>query len=105
MDVISTGDSMSFDEKDKFWSLLFERISSAILSGHDSTVAFGLHEVDGIDLKDAEDYSLIIESDQYEIFLQNYIKFSEGLERYEACARALNVLELFTTGEYLNGQT
>ena len=99
MDVINSGDLMSFDEKDKFWAMLFEKISKAILSEHKFTVVFGLSEVVGGTYKDAEDYTLVVDEDQFETFLVNYIKWSEELERFEECQKALKVLTIFKSEE------
>lgn len=97
MDIIGTGDTMPFKEKDKFWAMLFKKISAAISVGNDFTTAFALSEISSKDVRDAdgEEYTLVIESDQYEIFLNNYILWSEKLERYEECTKAIDLLALF----------
>jgi len=101
MDIIGTSDTMPFDEKDKFWAMLFNKISTAISIGNDSTTAFALSEISAKDIKDdaGEEYTLIVESDQYEIFLNNYIQWSEKLERYEECTKAIDLLALFQKNE------
>lgn len=97
MEIINSNDFMSFDEKDKFWKMLFEKISKAVMSNHRFTVVFGLNEIVGGDYKDADDYTLVVDADQYVIFLTNYIKWCEELERFEECQKALHVLNVFNT--------
>ena len=76
-------DDVPFEEKDRIWNLLYERISAAV----DKQQNFALIFSGLIKEKDAarEGYSAIITDDQYELLLQNFLMWSESLERYEKC--------------------
>ena len=83
-------DGIPFEERDKIWTLLYEKISAAVIQKQNFAVIF-----DGlISEKDdsGEGYSAIITYDQYEILLQNFLMWSEGLERYEKCIEAKKIL-------------
>jgi len=97
---------MSFEEKEKFWKMLFEKISKSVFSNYRFTVVFGLNEVIGERGKDkADEYTLIVEEDQYEIFLSNYLKWCEGLERFEECQEIIKVLTALKSKEPNNKVT
>ena len=44
-------------------------------------------------LENDEGYSVIIKKDDYEIFLRNFLMWSEDLERYEICYDAKKLIE------------
>jgi hypothetical protein len=76
-------DDVPFEEKDRIWNLIYEKVSAAVDKQQNFAILFsGL-----IKEKDAarEGYSAIITDDQYELLLQNFLMWSEGLERYEKC--------------------
>ena len=76
-------DDVTFEEKDRIWNLIYDKISSAVDNQQNFAILFsGM-----IKEKDAarEGYSAIITDDQYELLLQNFLMWSESLERYEKC--------------------
>jgi hypothetical protein len=79
----SFSDDLSFEEKDKFWEIIYAQVSKAILKKQDYTVIFQIddQEVGG------EGYSIIIEKQNFELFLKNFLLWSEELERYEICSK------------------
>jgi hypothetical protein len=78
----SFSDDLSFEEKDKFWQIIYTQVSKAITKKHDYTVIFQIDdkEVGG------EGYSIIIEKQNFDLFLKNFLIWSEQLERYEICS-------------------
>lgn len=89
-DPFNLKDEMTFEEKDSFWSLLYEKVSDAVRKKLDYSVLFHLSE-NG--LGDSEGYSIIIHKDDYEIFLKNFLMWSEENERYELCLEAKKLLK------------
>ena len=81
--AFSFSDDLSFEEKDKFWEIIYAQVSKAILKKQDYTVIFQIddQEVGG------EGYSIIIEKQNFELFLKNFMLWSEELERYEICSK------------------
>ena len=81
--AFSFSDDLSFEEKDKFWEIIYAQVSKAILKKQDYTVIFQIddQEVGG------EGYSIIIEKQNFELFLKNFLLWSEELERYEICSK------------------
>ena len=76
-------EDVPFEEKDRIWNLIYEKVSAAVDKQQNFAILFsGM-----IKEKDAarEGYSAIITDDQYELLLQNFLMWSEGLERYEKC--------------------
>ncbi len=78
----SFSDDLSFEEKDKFWSIIYSQVSKAITKKQDYTIIFQIddQEVGG------EGYSIIIERQNFDLFLKNFLLWCEELERYEICA-------------------
>jgi len=72
-----------FEEKDRIWGLLYDKISEAIEKKQNFAIIFSglIKEKDEI----GEGYSAIITEDQYEHLLRNYLLWCEDLERYEMC--------------------
>lgn len=97
---IYSEDYMNSEEGEKFWGLIYEKISSAVNKGHTYAVLFGFGELIGNpELDDSEEgYSLIIEKDQYSNFLENYLIWCEGLEMYEKCMDVKSLLEKIKNG-------
>lgn len=80
---ISLDDDMPFDEKDRFWNLIYDKVSNAVKKKHTFAIIFHTDE-GGLD--NEEGYSIIIRKEDYEIFLKNFLLWSEDLERYEICS-------------------
>jgi hypothetical protein len=76
-------DDLPFEEKDRFWNLIYEKVSIAVIKKHSFAIIFNMDE-EG--LENDEGYSIIIRKDDYEIFLKNFLLWSEELERYEICS-------------------
>jgi hypothetical protein len=90
-------EEMPFEEKDKFWSVLYEKVSKAVVDKLDFTIVFNIPE-NG--LADPEGYSVIIHKDDYKLFLENFLLWSEENERYEICLEVkeqLKKLEIWKT--------
>lgn len=87
---VTLDDDLPFDEKDKFWSLIYDKVSKAVRKRHSFTIVFHMDE-EG--LENEEGYSIIISKDDYEVFLGNFLKWSEGLERYEICSDVKKLIE------------
>lgn len=88
-------DDLPFEEKDKFWSLIYDRVSKAVRKRHSFTIIFHMDE-DGLESDDG--YSVIVKKNDYEIFLRNFLMWSEDLERYEICfdvKKIINELEIW----------
>ena len=75
-------DDLSFEEKDKFWKIIYSQVSKAISKKHDYTVIFQIDDQD----VGGEGYSIIIERQNFDLFLKNFLLWSEQLERYEICS-------------------
>lgn len=82
-DLYDQEDDVPFEEKDRIWSLLYEKISEAVEKKQNFAILFSglIKEKDEI----GEGYSAIITEDQYEALLRNYLIWCEDLERYEKC--------------------
>lgn len=93
------GDDMSYEEKDAFWEILYEKISKAVRKRHSFAIIFHLSE-NG--LQDPDEYSIIIKKQDYLIFLKNYLMWSEEQERYETCAEVKTLIKEFEQWEKQN---
>ena len=75
-------DDIPFEEKDRIWSLIYQKISEAVKRRQNFAILFsgiiGEKELE-------EGYSAIITDDQYGILLENFLYWSEENERYELC--------------------
>lgn len=89
-------DDMSFEEKDQFWSLIYRKISKAVKNKHSFTLIFHLDEM-GLDNDDG--YSVVIQKKDYETFLNNYLLWSEELERYETCMEVKDLINEYKQWE------
>lgn len=87
---VDFSDDLPFDEKDKFWNLIYDKVSVAVNKKYDFTIVFHLEER-GLD--DDEGYSIIIKKEDYEVFLKNFLMWSEQLERYEICSEAKKIIQ------------
>ena len=87
---IDFSDDLPFDEKDKFWTLIYDKVSVAVKKKHDFTIIFHLDEKG---LEDDEGYSIIIKKDDYEVFLRNFLMWSEDLVRYEICSEVKKIIQ------------
>jgi hypothetical protein len=87
---VDFSDDMPFEEKDKFWTLIYEKVSDAVKKKYDFTIIFQLEQKG---LEDDEGYSIIIKKEDYEVFLKNFLLWCEDLERYELCSEAKKLLQ------------
>lgn len=83
-------DDIPFEERDRIWSLLYQKISEAVKRRQNFAILFS-----GITGgKDSEEgYSAIITDDQYEILLQNFLLWCEEQERYEICLEVKKIIK------------
>lgn len=100
-DYLQDSEFMSFQEKDNFWKKIYGKIESGIKNKSRFVILFGLQEI--IQQPDPEDseYSIVIESSQYQTFLENYILWHENLEDYERCGEAKQLIGLLKEWEDL----
>lgn len=80
-------DDISFEEKDKVWSLIYERVSESIKKKQNFAILFSGTS------KEKEGYSAIITDDQYQILLENFLLWSEDQERYEICLEVKKIIK------------
>lgn len=90
------GDDMSYEEKDAFWEILYDKISKAVKKRHSFAIIFNLSEQG---MKDDDGYSIIIKREDYHIFLKNYLLWSEEQERYETCAEVKTLIKEYEQWE------
>lgn len=81
-------EDISFEEKDKVWSLIYEKVSESIKRKQNFAILFSGTLKDG-----EEGYSAIITDDQYEILLENFLLWSEDQERYEICLEVKKIIK------------
>lgn len=81
-------DDISFEEKDKVWSLIYERVSESIKKRQNFAILFS-----GTLKEKEEGYSAIITDDQYQILLENFLLWSEDQERYEICLEVKKIIK------------
>lgn len=77
------------EEKDRIWSIIYEKISQSIKRKQNFAILFSTSPGGN----EEEGYSAIITEDQYEILLKSFIQWSEELERYEICKEANKILK------------
>ena len=77
---------MSQEGKKGFWDLIYKKVTAAINNRYPFSVIFTSDESD-------EGYSVIIQEKDYLVFLNNFLKFSENLERYETCIEIKALIE------------
>lgn len=82
-------DDIPFEEKDRIWSLIYEKVSEAVKRRQDFAILFSTL-VGG---NEEEGYSAIITKDQYQILLQNFLMWSEEQEKYELCVEINKVIK------------
>lgn len=84
----SPEDDISFEERDKVWSLIYERVSEAIKRRQNFAILFS-----GTLNEGEEGYSAIITEDQFHILLENFLLWSEDQERYEICLEVKKIIK------------
>lgn len=82
-------DDVPFEEKDRIWNLIYEKVSEAVKRRQNFAILFSTL-VGG---KEEEGYSAIITKDQYDILLRNFLMWSEEQERYELCVEINKVIK------------
>ena len=85
----NTEDNIPFEERDRVWTLIYEKISQSIKRKQNFAILFSTAPGG----KPEEGYSAIITEDQYEILLKSFIQWSEEQERYEICIEANKILK------------
>jgi hypothetical protein len=81
-------DDISFEERDKVWSLIYSKILEAIKKRQNFAILFS-----GALKEKGEGYSAIITDDQYQILLENFLLWSEEQERYEICLEVKKLIK------------
>jgi hypothetical protein len=87
-------DDMSFEEKDNFWKIVYQKIKKGIKKKYSFVIIFHL-DSGGLDNEDG--YSVIIKKEDYGNFLRNFLLWSEELERYEICGEIKTLIKEFET--------
>jgi hypothetical protein len=82
-------DDIPFEEKDRIWNLLFEKISEAVRRRQNFAILFSTTVGGNLD----EGYSAIITDNQYQILLENFLMWSEEQERYELCLETKKLIK------------
>lgn len=82
-------DDVPFEEKDRIWNLIYEKVSEAVKRRQDFAILFSTL-VGG---NEEEGYSAIITKDQYELLLRNFLMWSEEQERYELCVEINKIIK------------
>ena len=82
-------DDIPFEEKDRIWNLIYEKVSEAVKRRQNFAILFSTL-VGG---KEEEGYSAIITKDQYETLLVNFLMWSEEQERYELCVEVNKIIK------------
>jgi hypothetical protein len=91
-------DDIPFEEKDRIWNLIFEKISDSIKRKQNFAILFST-SVGG---KTEEGYSAIITDDQYHLLLESFIAWSEEQERYETCLQAKKLIKELESWKKMN---
>ena len=82
-------DDIPFEEKDKIWNIIYEKISEAVVKRQNFAILFST----AVGGNEKEGYSAIITDDQYEILLKNFLMWSEEQERYEICIEVNKIIK------------
>jgi hypothetical protein len=82
-------DDVPFEEKDKIWNLIYEKVSDAVERRQNFAMLFSTL-VGG---KEEEGYSAVITKDQYEVLLRNFLVWTEEQERYELCVEVNKIIK------------
>jgi hypothetical protein len=93
-DNLIFSDDMSFEDKDSFWQIIYQKIKKGVKKRYSFVIIFHLDE-EGLD--NDEGYSIIIKKEDYGTFLNNFLLWSEQLERYETCGEAKSLINEFET--------
>jgi len=84
----SPEDDIPFEEKDRIWTLIYQKILDSVQRKQNFAVLFS-----GISESDGEGYSAIITENQYEILLESFLDWSEENERYEICIEVKKLIK------------
>jgi hypothetical protein len=76
---------MSKQDRESFWEMMYIKVREAILQSEDKAVIFEIEAK----MEEKEDTyevtSVVLDRDQFQIFLNNYLVFCEEIENYERC--------------------
>jgi hypothetical protein len=76
---------MSKQDKEGFWEMMYIKVREAVLNSADKAVIFEIEDK----VEDKEDTyevtSVVLDSNQFSTFLNNYLVFCEETENYERC--------------------
>ena len=86
-------DDIPFEERDKIWNLIYEKISEAVKRRQNFAILFSTLAGG----KEEEGYSAIITKDQYDLLLKNFLAWSEEQERYELCVEINKLIKELET--------
>lgn len=84
----SPEEEIPFEEKDRIWSLIYQKISESVRQKQNFAILFS-----GISESRGDGYSAIITQDQYEILLEGFLEWSEENERYEICTEVKKLIK------------
>lgn len=76
---------MSKQDRESFWEMMYIKVREAVLGLEDKAVIFEIeNKIEGRD-NAYEVTSVVLDSDQFLTFLNNYLVFCEETENYERC--------------------
>ena len=88
---------MTPEERDHLWTKIYGTLKKSIDNREDFSIIMAFNELIGSDsFKDPDEYSLVIQRDQYHIFMENFLIWSESMERYELCIEVKNYIEILS---------
>lgn len=76
---------MSKQDRESFWEMMYIKVREAILQSENKAIIFEIETK----IEEKEDTyevtSIVLDSDQFQTFLNNYLVFCEAIENYERC--------------------
>jgi len=92
---------MSKQDRESFWEMMYIKVREAILQSEDKAIIFEIEAK----VEEKEDTyevtSVVLDSDQFQTFLNNYLVFCEEIENYERCIGIKDLLALYNSKDYL----
>lgn len=83
------GPEISDEEQGELWEAIYSKISMAIINDHNFAILFNIVPPD---TNPDEGSSAIIEKNQFEVLLTNYLKWCESKEMFERCSEVKKLL-------------
>ena len=88
---------MSKQDRESFWEMMYIKVREAVLKSEDKAVIFEIEDK----MEGKEDMyevtSIVLDSDQFSTFLDNYLVFCEEIENYERCIEIKALLDPYNS--------